>query len=406
MATRINDRQIKALIRKGEAGRYAVGNGLYLRISDEGTSSWAVRYTIHRKRREITIGNYPALSLANAAAQTVLLKAGVKEGIDPLSERAREDSIEIKTVDQLAEDWLRECDRRLKHPAIPRRVYRKELSPVLGGISLRHVTPRDIRVAINRICESKRPTIANDALMYCKQLFNHGIKLDLMVNNPAIAFTMKDAGGVEKSRDRALLVEELSLVFKALNEFSDQFSRENYLNIALLLVLSVRKGELIAAQWDEFDFDKKCWVLPASRAKTSKEIKIPLTDEAISWLNELQIRACGAAYVFPNRRSSKRFSHTSPDTLNAAINKLFNENKLSIAHFTVHDLRRTSRSLMAQSGVPAHVAERCLNHTLRGVEGVYDRYDYYDERLDAQQRIVSLIAPLINIHDPKNGPAS
>jgi len=62
----------------------------------------------------------------------------------------------------------------------------------------------------------------------------------------------------------------------------------------------------------------------------------------------------------------------------------------------VHDLRRTCRSLLASAGVPGHVAERCLNHKLKGVEGIYDRYDYFDERKEALATVAGLMAPLIN----------
>ncbi|WP_349304471.1 hypothetical protein [Pseudoalteromonas rubra] len=95
------------------------------------------------------------------------------------------------------------------------------------------------------------------------------------------------------------------------------------------------------------------------------------------------MRAFGSDYAFPNRRASKRFGHISPDTLNAAIQKLFREDKMPVPHFTVHDLRRTCRSLLASNGVAGHIAERCLNHKLKGVEGVYDRYDYLDGRREA-----------------------
>ena len=94
------------------------------------------------------------------------------------------------------------------------------------------------------------------------------------------------------------------------------------------------------------------------------------------------------------------------DTLNRAISKLFGrepgrklqpENKMgNIAEFTVHDLRRTCRSLLAAAGVPGHVAERCLNHKLRGVEGIYDRHDYFEERKEALAKVATLVEPAIN----------
>jgi integrase len=94
------------------------------------------------------------------------------------------------------------------------------------------------------------------------------------------------------------------------------------------------------------------------------------------------------------------------DTLNRAIAKLFGkepgkklqpENKMGdLTEFTVHDLRRTCRSLLAAVGVPGHVAERCLNHKLKGVEGIYDRYDYYEERKQALNKVAEMVTPVIN----------
>jgi integrase len=67
-----------------------------------------------------------------------------------------------------------------------------------------------------------------------------------------------------------------------------------------------------------------------------------------------------------------------------------------VSHFTIHDLRRTCRSLLASIGIQSHVAERCLNHKLKGVEGIYNRHDYLDERRDALNQLSDLLAPIIN----------
>jgi integrase len=391
----MNDKQVKSLIKKGEHGRYAVGNGLYLRIANNNIGYWVIRYTINKKRREVTVGKYPELSLGDAKYHAAQIKVDVSNGVDPIAEKKRADTPEFNTVNDLAGDWLKECDKRLKHPNIPRRVYTKDIAPTIGELGIDQVNPRDIRAIINKIAESNRPTIANDCLMYCKQLFRHAIKLDLRISNPAEAFTISDAGGVEKSRSRALTLDELSLVFKCLRENHNQFTRENYLAVALLLCLGVRKGELVAAKWDEFDFEETLWHIPQERSKTGRGISVPLVPVVIEWLKELKIRAYGSDFVFPNRRISKRFGHISPDTINAAIQKLFRQEKMPVEHFTVHDLRRTCRSLLAELGVAGHVAERCLNHKLKGVEGIYDRYDYMDERREALNKIGSQLKYVI-----------
>lgn len=392
---KLNDKQVKSLLRKGDPGRYAAGHGLYLRVSNEGTGFWVSRYTINGKRREITLGTYPDLTLANATIKAITLKSEVKKGIDPLAERKRADSVKIKTVDALAADWIKDCEKRLKYPNIPRRVYEKDLQPVFGELPLDRIAPMDIQAALDKITDSGRPSIANDALMYCKQIFRHGIRLGLLSSNPAEAFSLQHAGGIEKSRSRALTVAELAKVFECFRENIGQFKRENYLAAALLVVLGVRKGELVAAKWSEFDLDEAVWSVPADRSKTGVAIKIPLSTLAVVWLRELRVRSGRSDYVFPTRKSSKIREHISPDTLNAAIKKLFEEGRLTVDHFTIHDLRRTCRSLLAEAGVPTHIAERCLNHKVKGMEGIYDRYDYLDERREALQEIADLLRPVI-----------
>lgn len=132
--------------------------------------------------------------------------------------------------------------------------------------------------------------------------------------NPAADFERDDAGGPEPRRERKLTRAEISKLFQAIKEASASFGRDNELAVMLLLVLGVRKMELLAAKWEEFDLEVGVWCLPGERNKTCKPIDIPLARPVIEWLNELKVRACGSEYVFPARRKGKRFPHVSPDT--------------------------------------------------------------------------------------------
>ena len=398
-------KKVQSLIKDGTPGRYNDGNGLYLMIPKKGMPYWMLRYTFSGKRRELTLEKYAQLSLAEAREQAVETQKVIRSGVDPLEERKREEQATIRTVRELFSDWYVDLEKRLKHPNIPKRMFEREVAPSIGEASLDSVTPMDVRAIIRKVADSGRPAVANDTLMYMKQLFNHAIKLGLLTYNPAAAFSVNDAGGIEKSRDRALTVEEIHQVFQVFRDNRESFTRDNYLACALLLVLGVRKTELTEAQWSEFNLNEKRWELSGERSKTGTGIVIPLPPQAIAWLEELKIRACGSPYVFPSRRSSKR-PHMGKDTLNRAISKLFGrgpgrklqpKNRMGdIAEFTVHDLRRTCRSLLAAAGVPGHVAERCLNHKLRGIEGVYDRHDYFDERKEALAKVAVLVEPAIN----------
>jgi len=392
--------KVRALIKNGSPGRYSDGNGLYLMLPKRGEPYWMLRYTNAGKRRELTLAKWEELSLAEARERAIENQKNIRSGKDPIEERKRKEQVTLRTVSDLFGDWYQDLEKRLKHPQIPKRIFVKEIAPSIGGFAVDEVAPMDVRSIVRKVAESGRPTTANDTLMYLKQLFNHAIKLGLITYNPAAAFTFTDAGGVEKSRDRALSLDEIKHIFKVFRENKDSFTRENYLACALLIVLGVRKTELTEAKWSEFDLTKQWWHLPGERSKSGTEIVIPLPPKTVSWLEELEVRACGSEYVFPNRRSSKR-PHMGKDTLNRAIAKLFGkepgkeqqpENKMGdVAEFTVHDLRRTCRSLMASAGVPGHVAERCLNHKLKGVEGIYDRYDYFDERREALAKVEGLV---------------
>lgn len=396
-------KELESKIKKEEAGRYADGGGLYFVVPKSGSAYWMVRYTSNKKRKEMTLGKYSDLSLKDARFEAASKMKLLREGLDPLLAKKRAEQESIKTVDDLFQDWYPTLEARLKHPKIPKRIYTKDIAPHIGEFKIDQVTARDIRTTIEDIKASGRLAIANDALGYCKQLFNHGIKLDLLAYNPAAAFTFKDAGGVEKSRERALSEDELKQFFTTAKKHSDSFSRDNYLACLLLVCLGVRKSELCEAKWNEFDLEEKIWNLPAQRSKTNVGFTVPLAPEVLTWLEELKVRAFGSEYVFPSRRTSKK-PHMGADTLNRAITKLFGHeagkkkqppNLMGdMPHFTVHDLRRTCRTLLAQQGTPGHVAERCLNHKLKGVEGIYNKHDYLDERKEALE---SLALKVINL---------
>lgn len=409
----MNDAQIKALVLKGNAGMTRIENGLYLRISDAGTGFWVFRYSFNKKRRQIILGTYGRapehIPLREVRDLVASKRADVRNGIDPLIEKSRAKIATATTLDSVATDWLGECKKRLQHPEIPARVYKKDISPALGDLPIKQITSGDILSVVRTINKSGRPSIANDALIYFKQLFNHAIKLGATQANPALALNAMDAGGVEKSRTRSLTFEELSITFSVLKSNDHIFTRENYLAVALLLCLGVRKTELIAARWEEFDLDNLIWTLPAQRTKTNSEIRIPIPDCLTPWFTELKYRANSSEYLFPNRRHSRRRAYISDDTLNHALAKMFgkkvdsNKNpypnllgNAGIEHFVVHDLRRTCRSILSELGVPSHVAERCLNHKIRGVEGVYDRYDYFEERKVAFELLAKRLIIAIN----------
>ena len=406
----MNDSELRKILKIGKPTRKNVERGLYFRVSAEGSATWVLRFMFNGKRKELTLGKYgnraDELTLRQARDKAAETRVQINQGLNPIAEKKRPERNSYISVDDVATKWLKVCERELKNPQIPQRVYEKEIRPLLGELSIKTVEPLDILAIVEKINASGRPSIANDALAYCKQIFNRAIKEGAIKFNPAGALSVKDAGGSERSRSRSLSFKELETIFLTMREHSHLFTRDNYIAFVLLVSLGVRKGELIAATWSEFDFSSNIWHLPQERTKTGKAISIPIADELLPLFKELSVRANGSEYLFPSRRLSKRRGYISDDTLNHALAKLFGNQgyikkskqelpyilgSKGIEHFVIHDLRRTCRSLLAELRVAPHIAEKCLNHKLKGVEAVYDQYDYFDERKEALNQLATRI---------------
>jgi integrase len=185
------------------------------------------------------------------------------------------------------------------------------------------------------------------------------------------------------------------------------FSRENYLAVAILLVLGCRKGEIIELRWDEMDLNKKVWFLSKEKSKNGYALDIPLPPLVIEWLEELKTRSNMSEYVFPSRRASKRRGYISDDTLNHALTNLFGKKtgklnsstgdvlgKAEIGYFVIHDIRRSTRTIMSKNKVRAEVAEKAINHVKKGVEGIYNRDTFFEERVEAHGIMAELVGGL------------
>lgn len=353
----------------------------------------------------MNMGSFASLSLAKARETARELSAKVALGHDVAGEkqeRKREaiEKIEAEkaawTVNQLCDQFYeRVIVPKWKHADIVRRRIENDIKPKLGKMKAEDVKPRDIDDMLQAIVKRGAPTVANDVLRWTKRIFNFAIKRHIVENNPASAFDPSDAGGKEESRERWLTSKEIIQLFAAMRDMLGSFSIENLYAIRLLLLLAVRKEELVAAPWAEFDLDKAIWHLPEERTKTSAAIDIPLPPMAVETLKELHRLANGSKYVFPARKMQHRMiPHIDLNTLNAALAKHIRPKLKDVENFTIHDFRRTARTHLAALGVDPFVAERCLNHKIKGVEGIYNRHDYFDERKDALCKWAKVLSAL------------
>lgn len=386
---KLSDIQIKAWIKAGERfeGR-ADGNGLYLCNRESfATPKWRFRYSMSGKARAMWIGSYGDLSLAKARETVRQLSARVALGYDVAGEKKQRKATAIATIeaeknarrvsDLATEYFERQIIGRWKHPDILRRRIDKDINPNIGHLKAEDVRPRHIDDMLQKIVARGAPTVANDVLRWTRRIFNYGIKRHILEINPTAAFDVSDAGGQEKSRERFLTTEELSRLFAAM-EHAKGFGRQNELTFKLLLLLCCRKMELCSARWEDIDIDNAVWHL--TNTKNGDEIDIPLTEHALLWLQELKVMSCNSEWVLPARKMQNRMiPHIVESTLPVALAKL-KAYMPDVENFTLHDFRRTARTHLAELGVDPIVAERCLNHRIKGVEGIYNRHQYFNER--------------------------
>ncbi|EAA4188190.1 tyrosine-type recombinase/integrase [Salmonella enterica subsp. enterica] len=402
---KLTDIQIRAWIKAGEhfEGR-ADGGGLYLCFPPRYSAPfWRYRYRIAGKQRTMLIGSYSDLSLSKARATVKELAAHVALGHDVAGEkqarkaealaRMEDEKSALRVSELAAEYFQRQILPRWKHPDILRRRIDKDINPHIGGLKVEDVKPRHIDAMLQSIVARGAPTVANDVLRWTKRIFDYAIKRHALETNPAGAFELSDAGGQESSRERWLSRDELIQFFQAMR-MAKGFSRENELTMKLILCLCCRKMELCGAPWAEFDLDEAVWRLPAERAKNGDAIDIPLPPPAVEWLRELHSISGGSNWVLPARKMQHRMiPHIQESTLPVALAKVRREMS-SVQTFTVHDFRRTARTHLAALGVDPVVAERCLNHRIRGVEGIYNRHQYFDERRAALELWAGLLVTL------------
>lgn len=413
---KMTDMQIREWIKKGERfeGR-ADGDGLYLRFRpSDSIPRWLFRYRIGGKARVLDFGTYATISLADARRTAKEMKARVQLGFDPAAEKQerKKDAIakiEAKRAEismgELADQYFADMIMgRWKHPNIVRARIENDIKPNIGRLAIAEVKPSHIDAMLKAIVKRGAPTMANDVLRWTRRMFDYAIKRELATANPAAAFDLADAGGKEESRDRWLTRSELIALFEAMRT-AKGWTVENGIVVKLLLILAVRRQELIGARVEEFDLDNAVWHLPAERTKTETAIDIPLPPAALVAIRELIRLGESSHWLLPARKmQSRMIPHIDLNTVGAALNKNIRPLlvKQGIEPFSVHDFRRTARTHLEALGVDWRVSERCLNHKIKGVEGIYNRHDFFNERKEALEKWAALLCQLERGEDVDN----
>jgi integrase len=403
---KLTDLEIRNWIKAGERfEQRGDGDGLYLCFPERfATPVWKFRYRFAGKARILNMGSYRDLSLADARKTAKEMRARVALGYDVQTEkkvRKAEAVAKIEaeksviTVAALADEYFAaRILGRWKHPNIVRSRIERDIKPNIGKLAIGEVRPSHIDAMLKAIVARGAPTMATDVMRWTKRMFDYAVKREMVPYNPASAFDPSDAGGKEDARTRWLNRAELAKLLQIM-KVAKGWAHENTLTVKLLLMLAVRKSELICARIDEFDLDAAVWHLPAERTKTDAAIDIPLPHQAVDILRDLVRLAAGSAWLLPARKMETRMvPHVGLDTINAALANYIRPHMKDCEPFSPHDFRRTARTHLEALGVSPHVAERCLNHKVTGVQGIYNRHDYFAERTAGLQAWADLLAEL------------
>jgi len=394
----LDDVQIRRWVAKGAAIARSDGDGLTFTLSSAGTATWVLRYRVSGvRRKEITLGNYPDLTLAAARKLARERRVDVDQGKDPAADKKvlKMRTQMAWTVRELISDYK---EKKLTTPPLAEGTvyYRKWdldkiIGPKLGSMEVRNVTPADI---VHVIESSKRSwTICKRLLTSAKLLFAHACGKRLINVNPCVGIDLTALMGARPPiRKRVMLAEdELRALLKDINDIGV----ENGLAFRILLATCVRSIELAKARWEHIDFELGTWWVPAESVKTRTGFLVPITPTVAEWFKSLQCLSGDSPWVLPARTDRRRKrvgdTHVGKTTLWAAITRAFDRGDIDVRRFTPHDTRSTAKGHMRNMGIPNDITEIALNHALKGMEAVYDVREEIPERRQALEKWAAFI---------------
>jgi integrase len=401
----LTDRAIAALkpAQPGKRKLYwdSVVPGLALRVTDTGAKAFVFvkRFPGLPNPTARAIAKYGELSLEDVRAQAREWHKSIAAGIDPKhasDQRARD------TLRAICEEYLAREGGKLRSVYQRKSALERLVYPVLGAAPITAIRRSDLVRLLERIEDDQGPHMASNILAIIRRVMNwHAARADDF-RSPIVRGMARDKGA---ARERILTDDELRAVWRAtapsLNirgtptakgEANSSVEPVIGAYIRFLLLTGARRNEAAKMQWAEISGND--WTLPASRNKTGQELVRPLSRAAQAILADMSKAHANGT---PNIKGTWVFTRSGDAALGGfTILKAELDRASGTSGWTLHDLRRTARSLMSRAGVPSDHAERCLGHVVGGVRGVYDRHQYRDEMLRAYEALASLIDRIVN----------
>ena len=316
---------------------YADENGLYLQVYATGKKAFLLRRQSGGKQKKEVLGHYPAMGLAEARAAVKRAKSGVVS----------------KTLQEAFDLYYVGLKKDFRDPAQTKRMMERDVLSKLGKSELTALKRQDYTDILQRVVDRGSPVMANRLLVQTSRFLGYCEQKGWLEENPLERVSRRAVGGREKSRERALSWDEISSLLEYLT--SDSHKTRAGTRWALL-------GDLLTGQRATEVLRMEDTGLPwlEGPAKTSP-YKVPLTPLVRLWMRLKPDRVPSSHVVMARAVLTAGFT------------------------FTPHDLRRTFASRLADLGVMPHVIEKMLNHKMEGVMAVYNRAEFWNERVAAQR---------------------
>jgi integrase len=383
------DKKIQSL--KAKSARYEVWEdgrtNLGLRVSTKGRKSWVYMYRFGGKARRMTLGTYPALSLADAHIAHAAAKNRLAMGEDPGSERVVENERRrgAETFDDLADAYLAEYAeprKAARSVAGDRRMLDLDVRPAWTNRKARDISRDDVIAVIEVVLKRGAPVASNRTRALLHTIFNFAIRHRTKfkdfrdaTHNPAALIDKEP----EKARERFLSDGELAKFWIGVDQ-SNSIAPLVKAALKLLLVTGQRRSEVIGMAWSEID-DDNVWTLPSNRTKNRRAHLVPLSPLALSLVAEAKACNDDDAWVF---RSMRRNGPITPQH----ITKMFISIRdgFGLGDVTVHDLRRTFVTGAARLGISRADRRLVVNHAENDAHAVYDQFEYLPEKRAALEK--------------------
>ena len=357
-----------------EPGRYGDGAGLYLNVAPGGSKSWVQRIVVQGRRRDIGLGGYPTVSLAEARVLAVANRTGVAAGRDPVAEKRRPPKPSFQDAARRVHEANLPRWRNEKHAAAWIATLDRYAFPTLGNMAVDQIGRADVLGVLTPIWGSKPETarrVRQRIRTVMRWAMAHGF-VEYNVAGEAIDGALPAMPKL-KAHMRALPYWEVPEALNVVEASHSSIAAKLCLRFTVLT--GARSGETRAAVWSEIDLERALWTLPAGRMKGGLEHRVPLSGPALDVLSEVRNLHDGSGLVFP---SPNKAGHALSDM---TLTKILRTTGLA-DRATVHGFRSAFRDWASECTAASHaVMELSLAHRVgSAVEQAYARSDLLEQR--------------------------